>query len=103
MQRKLSLPLLLAAVCNLQFAVCNLQSADWSHWRGPEQTGVYREKDLPEKWSPNPKAANNNLIWKVPVGGRTTPIVMNGRVYVIAPVGEGVETQERVVCLDDKN
>jgi outer membrane protein assembly factor BamB len=75
---------------------------DWSQWRGAEQTGVSREKDLPEKWSAK-GGAGSNLIWRVPIGGRTTPIVMNGRVYAIAPDGEGVHTQERVVCLDDKD
>jgi outer membrane protein assembly factor BamB len=78
-------------------------AGDWVHWRGPEQTGVSREKDLPEKWSLTPAAPGSNLVWRVPVGGRTTPIIMNGRVYVIAPVGEDVHEQERVVCLDDKD
>ncbi len=75
-------------------------AGDWAQWRGPEQNGVSREKDLPEKWSPNPKAADNNLVWRAPYGGRTTPIVMNGRVYLINNVGEGVTEQERVLCFD---
>src|SRR6266568_3315931 len=61
----------------LQFAISygSSQAGDWTHWRGPEQTGVSREKDLPNRWSPNPKAENNNLIWKQPYGGRSTPII----------------------------
>jgi outer membrane protein assembly factor BamB len=75
---------------------------DWAQWRGPEHNGVSREKDLPEKWSTK-GGEGSNLVWRAPVGGRTTPIVMNGHVYVITPVGSGVNTQERVVCLDDKD
>ncbi len=75
----------------------------WSHWRGPEQIGVSRDRDLPEKFSLNPKAPESNLIWKVPYGGRSTPIVQHGRVYVINKCGEGVEEQERVMCFDEKD
>jgi outer membrane protein assembly factor BamB len=75
-------------------------AADWYRWRGPCQTGVSRETDLPDTWSPDPKAKNNNLIWKAPYGGRSTPIIMNGRVYYINSAGEGVTGQERVLCLD---
>lgn len=74
--------------------------ADWHSWRGPEQTGVSREKDLPEKFSIEPKDENSNLIWKKPFGSRSTPIVMKGKVYIINNVGEGVHEQERVMCFD---
>ncbi|MGE3808938.1 MAG: PQQ-binding-like beta-propeller repeat protein, partial [Gemmataceae bacterium] len=72
------------------------EAHDWAHWRGPEQNGVSREKDLPEKWS----LTGENLIWKAPYGGRSTPIVMGDRVYIINSVGQGVNEQERVMCLD---
>lgn len=78
-------------------------AADWSHWRGPEQNGVARDRDLPEKWSPDPKKSDNNLVWRAPYGGRTTPIVQNGRVYLINKTGEGLSEQERVMCFDDKD
>lgn len=78
-------------------------AADWVNWRGPEQNGVARDTHLPSKWSPDPKAKDNNLIWKAPVASRSTPLVMNGRVYLINKVGEGVKLQERVMCLDAKD
>ncbi len=90
----------LFALCFLLFTFFPLRAGDWYRWRGPEQNGVSREEDLPESWSPNPKAANNNLIWKAPYGGRTTPIVMQGRVYFIRDTGEGLSEQESVICLD---
>ncbi len=69
---------------------------DWPSWRGPEQTGMTREKAPVTSWSLD----GHNLLWKAPVGGRTTPIVMNGRMYAITPAGANKTLGERVVCLD---
>jgi outer membrane protein assembly factor BamB len=69
---------------------------DWPYWRGPEQTGMTREKAPVTEWSPD----GEGLLWKNDIGGRTTPVVMNGRVYTITPVGSDVNLQERVVCVD---
>ena len=74
-------------------------AGEWPFWRGPEQTGLAREKAVVTTWSPD----GTNLIWKSPVGGRTTPIVMGGRVFFTAPVGDGECLQEAVVCLDAQN
>ncbi len=76
---------------------------EWNHWRGPTQNGVSTDKNLPEKWSPNPETPDNNLIWKTPFGGRTTPIVQNDRVYIINKVGKGISEQERVMCFSMKD
>jgi outer membrane protein assembly factor BamB len=83
--------------------VVNLSAADWTHWRGPWQNGVSPDKNLPERWSPNPNATDNNLIWKAPYGGRSTPLILNGRVYLINKAGEGIHEQERVMCFDADN
>jgi outer membrane protein assembly factor BamB len=69
---------------------------DWPFWRGPDQTGFAREKAAVTTWS----LEGENLLWKSPVGGRTTPLVMGGRVYVNVPVGEGECLREALVCLD---
>src|SRR5688572_10496706 len=79
---------------------------DWHQWRGPEQNGVSRETNLPEKWDPD---AGENVLWTAPYGGMSSPIVMKGRVYTLSRTGEekragtttvGPRTQETVVCLD---
>ena len=76
-------------------------AADWYNWRGPWQNGVSPETNLPDKWSPDSTAPDNNLIWKAPHGCRSTPLVMNGRVYLINFLGDKAETiQERIMCLD---
>jgi outer membrane protein assembly factor BamB len=73
---------------------------NWSFWRGPEQNGVSREKELPKSFD---IAKGENVIWKAPVGGRTTPIVQKGHVYFLSgynKTGNTVNQQERLVCLD---
>lgn len=70
--------------------------SDWADWRGPLRDGSSLEKGLPEKWSPS----GDNLLWKAPYGGRSAPIVMNGRVFVFNSAGEGETLQERVMALD---
>ncbi len=71
---------------------------DWPHWRGPEMNGISREKGLVESWSPD----GENLLWKnEELGSRSTPIVMNGKLYTI--VRDQPETKfegEKAVCVD---
>lgn len=69
---------------------------DWPYWRGPEQTGMTREKAPVTQWT----MSGENMLWKAPIEGRTTPVVLDGRVVVTGPVGEGINTKERTVCLD---
>lgn len=90
---------LLAGMLLLPFSP-HVVAGDWSNWRGPLGTGVSPEKNLPSKWSPDPAKPDNNLVWRAPYGGRTTPIVQQGRLYMIGRDGEGVSEQERVLCFD---
>jgi outer membrane protein assembly factor BamB len=72
---------------------------EWTSWRGPTQNGLASEKAVVTTWSPQ----GENVLWKVPVEGRSTPLVMSGRVYAITPVGDilkPIELQERVIALD---
>ncbi|MSR30195.1 MAG: hypothetical protein EXR99_01695 [Gemmataceae bacterium] len=73
-------------------------AADWSHWRGPGQNGVALDTNLPEKWSPVPGNPDSNLHWSAPYGGRTTPLILNNRVFIINKDGAGLTEQERVMC-----
>jgi outer membrane protein assembly factor BamB len=81
-------------------AAAPARAADWYNWRGPWQNGVSPETNLPDKWSTDAAAPDNNLIWKAPYGCRSTPLVMNGRVYLINHLGDKETVQERVMCLD---
>jgi outer membrane protein assembly factor BamB len=69
---------------------------DWPELRGPNRDGTSRETGLVERWRLN----GENLLWRAPYGGRSSPIVMGNHVYVQNPSGRGAELQERVMCLD---
>src|SRR3954471_5790778 len=58
---------------------------DWYRWRGPEQNGRSRQKNLPSEWEPPTKQnpEGKNLIWTNDIGGMSSPIVMNGRIYTL--------------------
>ncbi len=71
-------------------------AAEWPSWRGPDQTGAGLEESVVTSWDPG----GENLLWKLEEGGRTTPIVMGGRLFAIMPVGEGPASAERVVAVD---
>ncbi|MCI0701482.1 MAG: PQQ-like beta-propeller repeat protein, partial [Planctomycetia bacterium] len=43
-----------------------------------------------------------NVLWMAPFGGRSAPLVMDGRIYVLQGFGEGLAESERVVCLEEK-
>src|SRR5262245_32444990 len=87
--------LALLFVCFVCFVV-PAPAADWVHWRGPTQNGVSPEKGLPDKWSTDPNASDSNLVWTRPYGCRSTPLVMDGKVYIINLTGQGLTEQERV-------
>ena len=80
--------------------VAPLSAADWPAWRGRNADGVSQETGLPSQWS----AGGENLLWKAPVGGRSTPIVLDGRVCVIilAEPQDPTKWQEQIVCLDEE-
>ncbi len=72
------------------------KATDWPNWRGPNQNGASPETGLISTWSLN----GENLAWKADFIGRSTPVIMNGRVYVIGRAGEGLKRQEQVACFD---
>src|SRR3712207_5729474 len=78
------------------FVASFASAADWPDWRGLKRDGTSPEKNLPTKWSPG----GENLAWKAPYGGRSAPIVMGNRVYVMNTTGSGPTLRERVMCLD---
>lgn len=76
-----------------------VQARDWLYWRGPEQNGVSREKDLPEKWAMD----GENFVFAVPYQGLCSPVVHKGHVYTVGRTGTGETQQENVQCFDAEN
>ena len=77
-------------------ATAVLSGSNWPEWRGPARTGSSTETGLPEQWSP----AGENLAWKVPIGGRSAPVVFGDHLYLQTRSGEGATLQERVICFN---
>lgn len=86
---------------------------DWPQFRGPHGDGTSAARNVPLTWS-----ESNNIAWKVtvPGRGRSSPVVMEDRVWLTTALEQGVirtniksddmQTAEHVtlqaVCLDAK-
>src|SRR5688500_3968557 len=82
--------------CVLVAAGATLTASAWPEWRGPSRDGRSADTGLPSSWSPK----GENLAWRVPIGGRSSPVVFRNRVYLLQPFGDPANTQERLVALD---
>src|SRR5688572_3261507 len=73
---------------------------DWPYWRGPEYNSISRETGLPDTLAL--EGPNANVAWqRDDLGGRSTPIVMNGKLYTILRADPATPIEgERVVCID---
>jgi len=68
----------------------------WLNWRGPDQNGTSREKNLPDTLDAK------NPLWKADFPGQSTPVVANGKVYIMGYLGDRVDPnlQEGITCFD---
>ena len=66
----------------------------WLSWRGPQQNGSSMEKGLPEH------IAVKEALWVADFPGQSTPVIANGKLYVMGYLGEGADMQEGVTCFD---
>ena len=79
----------------------------WYQWRGPEQNGVCREKNLPDKWDPD---TGENVVWtrrrrRDVVAGRLERQALHLDPHRRSPpaggnVVPGPKTQEALICVD---
>ena len=72
--------------------------SDWPEFRGPTGQGHSDAKDVPIQWS-----GESNLAWKVAVPGRgwSSPILVQGRIYLTSAVMEtGSPLTLHAFCLD---
>lgn len=85
------LPIVLAASSVTALA------ADWPQWRGPSGNGLSTETGLVSTWSP---VTGENVVFKIPLVGRSTPAVFDGRVCAS---GRADGRYETVACYSAKD
>ncbi len=66
----------------------------WLSWRGPNQNGTSLEKNLPDRIDAN------RPLWTADLPGQSTPVIANGRLFILGYLGEGPDLQEVIACLD---
>ncbi|MBC8003387.1 MAG: PQQ-binding-like beta-propeller repeat protein [Opitutaceae bacterium] len=66
----------------------------WLAWRGPQQNGTSLETNLPSRLDPK------NPLWRADFPGQSTPVIANGKVYIMGYLGEGPDLQEGITCFD---
>ena len=69
----------------------------WLNWRGPQQNGTSLEKNLPDKLE------TKVALWVADFPGQSTPVVANGKLYIMGYLGDGPDLQEGVACFDAEN
>src|ERR1043165_7155305 len=83
----------LIALCSLGMA----RAEDWPQWRGPLRDGVWHETNILQSFPPE----GLKILWRVPVGtGFSSPVVVQGKVYVTDSHVTRTNAQENVRCLD---
>jgi len=87
--------------CLLFAPICTSARADWPEFRGPfgnghvSAPGDFEARGLPLTWS-----ESNNVSWKTPIPHRgwSTPVVMNGQVWLTTATEDGHDFF--VICVD---
>jgi outer membrane protein assembly factor BamB len=72
-------------------------SEEWATWRGPQETGESSAVGLVASWDVD----GDNMIWRQPFTGRSTPVVFDGRVCANGRAGSDVtDMRATVACWD---
>jgi hypothetical protein len=70
---------------------------DWPQWRGPERDGVWREQGIATLFPPD----GLRILWRAPAGGGwSSPVVVQGRVFLSDSEFAAPKVRERVRCFD---
>ncbi len=95
--------LMLALIASTSLNGVSVAEENWAYWRGPRYDGTSNELNLPETWDPK-GGEGSNVLWRTEIGVRSTPVLMNQRLYVLtnSHVDDPTKAGEKVVCLDAK-
>ncbi len=74
---------------------------DWLYWRGPFYNGFSVETGLIDQFDPA-GGQGSHVAWKLDaLAGRSSPVVMDGRLYTLTRAEPGTPREgEKVVCVD---
>lgn len=85
----------LALASGLNFSTAQAAPVQgWLNWRGPQQNGTSTETGLPATVDPK------KPLWTADFPGQSTPVIANGKLYVMGYLGDGPALQEGVICYD---
>ncbi|HEY1172128.1 MAG TPA: PQQ-binding-like beta-propeller repeat protein [Verrucomicrobiae bacterium] len=66
----------------------------WLNWRGPNQNGTSDERGLPDALDPK------KPLWVANFRGQSTPVIADGKLYIMGYIDNGPDLQEGVTCFD---
>ena len=88
--------IMLIALAGTTGSVC---ADDWPQFRGPNRDGVWSETGIMQTFPPE----GLQVRWRAPVGrGLSSPVVAEGRVYLLDSEPRKPKARERVHCWDEK-
>jgi outer membrane protein assembly factor BamB len=72
-------------------------NANWLEFRGPDGVGHYSGPAVPTKWG-----TDTNVVWNtaIPGLGWSSPILLNGKLYLTTALPKGTDHELRLLCLD---
>ncbi len=94
MTSRLTIPLALISLA------CSAVAENWTEFRGPTKQGHATGKSFPTRWSDT-----QNVAWKreLPGAGWSSPIHVDGRVYLTTADDSAGPLSLRTLCLDAKS
>ena len=83
----------------VMLCVCALNAGDWPQFRGPNSDGHVVGPATPKEWSDT-----KNVAWKIPVPGLgwSSPVIVDGKVFVTTAVPRGEGLSLRAMAFDAK-
>ena len=72
----------------LALLASSILAADWPQFRGPNRDGATEDSGTPTQWD-----GSTNVVWKqkLPGHGSSSPIVMDGKVFLTCYSGYGFD------------
>lgn len=91
------LALLTVALAWTELPLYSAMSGDWPEFRGPTGQGLASATNVPLHWN-----TTSNVVWKsaLPGEGWSSPVLVNGRIYLTTAVADGGQTSLRALCVD---